>query len=379
MKLPIAAAVLSAALTWAAHAQAQAQDKDSAPRYTFSWLIEGSALKPRGGTTRGVPVTVDTTESPAWKALREKDLTTLERDRRAILAMSGTYRVTFDFLETVPFAAGAKPRAPYQSWGTEKVYVDRNDGRFISLVHILEMRIVMPDGKVAEPMVTKHWRQDWVYEPKQIVEYKGGDRWERRELGTSGSAGAWSQSVYQVDESPRYASLGRWEHTASFSTWQSGDTWRPLPRREWSVRDDYQVLEGTNRHTVIPTGWIQEENNLKTVLSAQRRISDSTPFIAREYGVARYERIRDADFAAADRYYERTREFWDRVRDRWSRVFAEQGAVTLKGPVDKLGLFQPLFARAAEIEEKNRKANEDDDRAITEAFAAMGVNRILQP
>ena len=171
MKVPIAAAVWSAALAWAAAAQAQTQD--NAPRYTFSWLIEGSALKPRGGTTKGVPVTVDTAESPAWKSLQEKDLTTLERDRRAILAMSGTYRVTFDFLETVPFAAGAKPRAPYQSWGTEKVYVDRDEPRFISLVHILEMHILMPDGKVGEPMVTKHWRQDWVYEPKHMVEYKG--------------------------------------------------------------------------------------------------------------------------------------------------------------------------------------------------------------
>lgn len=371
MRIPIAAVAVLAALSWGPGAVAQTQD--NAPRYTFSWLIEGSALKPRGGTTRGVPVTVDTIESPAWKALQERDLTTLERDRRAILAMSGTYRVTFDFLETVPFAAGAKPRAPYQSWGTEKVYVDKDEPKFISLVHILEMHIVMPDGKVAEPMVTKHWRQDWVYEPKQLVEYQGLDRWERHALSASESSGAWSQSVYQVDESPRYASIGRWQHSASFSTWQSGDTWRPLPRREWSVRDDYQVLEGTNRHTVIPTGWIQEENNLKTVLTEQRRISDAAPYVAREYGVARYERIRDADFAAADRYYQRTRGFWDRVHDRWNDVFAVQVVVTLKGPVDKLGLFQPLFARAAEIEEKGRAANKDDDRAITAALQAMGV------
>jgi hypothetical protein len=380
MKLRIVA-ILCAALAWSAGANAQTQTQtqsparppDSAPRYTFSWLIEGSALKPRGGTTKGVPVTVDTAESPAWKSLQEKDLTTLERDRRAILAMSGTYRVTFDFLETVPFAAGAKPRAPYQSWGTEKVYVDRDEPRFISLVHILEMHILLPDGKVSEPMVTKHWRQDWIYEPKHIVEYKGIDRWERRALSASESGGAWSQSVYQVDESPRYASIGRWQHSASFSTWQSGDTWRPLPRREWSVRDDYQVLEGTNRHTVIPTGWIQEENNLKTVLE-QRRISESTPYVAREYGVARYERIRDADFAAADRYYQRTQEFWDRVREKWNGVFAEQRTVTLKGPVDKLGLFQPLFARAGEIEEEGRAPNKQDDRAINDALQAMGVH-----
>jgi hypothetical protein len=126
-----------------------------------------------------------------------------------------------------------------------------------------------------------------------------------------------------------------------------------------------RVLFGTNRHTVIPTGWLQEENNLKTVLTDQRALSATQPYVAREYGFARYERIRDADFAAAERYFERTKEFWDRARDRWNDVSTKQGVVPLKGRVDKLGLFQPLFARPA---------NRDDDRVITDALEAMGVD-----
>src|SRR5687767_1697956 len=74
-----------------------AESNASAPRYTFSWPLDGSAPRPRGGTTKGPAVTLDTAESAAWKALQEKDLTAMERDRRAILAMAGTYRVTFDF------------------------------------------------------------------------------------------------------------------------------------------------------------------------------------------------------------------------------------------------------------------------------------------
>jgi hypothetical protein len=364
----------SSALLVAALMGSAVQAQESNARYTFSWPIDGNTLKPRGGTTKGVPVTLDQADSVTWKALQAQDLAPLERDRRAILAMSGTYRVTFDFLEAAPFAAGAKPVAPYQSWGTEKVYVDRDDPKFLSLVHILEMRILQPDGKVSDPMVTKHWRQDWTYEPADIVEYLGRDRWQRRKLTTAEATGAWSQVVYQVDESPRYASAGRWQHSASFSTWLSGDTWRPLPRREWSVRSDYQLLIGTNRHTVIPTGWLQEESNLKAVLTDRRALSATQPYLAREYGFARYERIRDADFAAADRYYERTKEFWDRVRDQWNSTFTRLGVVTLKGPVDKLGLFQPLFARAEEIEGQPRPVNDDDDRAIREAFKAMGVD-----
>ena len=85
-------------------------------------------------------------------------------------------------------------------------------------------------------------------------------------------------------------------------------------------------------------------------MNAERAIDAAKPYVGREYGVARYERIRDVDFAAADRYYARTRAFWDRVRDTWRGAFAQQGTVTLRGPVDKLGLYRPLFARADEIE-----------------------------
>jgi len=343
----------------------------AAPRYTFSWPIDGANLRPRGGTTKGPPVTLDTRPSESWQALQAAGLSDFERDRRAILAMAGAYRVTFDFLEVVPFTISQAPKAPYQSWGTEKIYVDSDTGKSISLVHILEMRLLKPDGSVSEPMVTKHWRQDWSYEPSSIVEHKGRDRWQRRELSAAEKIGTWMQTVYQVDESPRYASIGRWQHSASFSTWLSGETWRPLPRREWSVRDDYQVLVGTNRHTIEPTGWLQEENNLKTVLTPQREIDASHPYVGREYGVARYERIRDADFAAADLYYQRTKRFWDQVRDRWTDLFAKQGATTLRGPVDKLGLFAPLFERADEI--AAGQAPSDDAEVIHQALKDMGA------
>ena len=345
----------------------------AAPRYTFSWPLDATTIAPRGGTTKGPPVVLDREASQEWQQLQAAGLSTQERDRRAILAMAGTYRVTFDFLEVVPYSAQDKPNAPYQSWGTEKVYVDSDDGTAISLVHILEMRIVQKDGTISEPMVTKHWRQDWQYQPTHVVEYRGNDRWQRRRLNATEAKGVWLQAVYQVDESPRYASLGRWEHSASFSSWLSGETWRPLPRREWSVRDDYQVLVGTNRHTVAATGWVQEENNLKTVLTSTRAIDATKPYVAREYGVARYERIRDADFTGADRYFSQTRRFWDEVRDQWSQIFVKQGEVTLKGPVDKLGLFAPLFAQADAIAEQGEAANAQNSTVIHDALKAMGA------
>ena len=342
---------------------------ESAPRFTFG----GDAQKPRGGTSQGQPVTVDRSPSAAWIALQAPGLDLRERDRRAILAMAGTWRVAFDFVEVATFAgaeaANPKALAPYQSWGTEKVYVDRDEPGLLSLVHILEMRIVGADGKVSEPIVTKHWRQEWAYEPTAIVEYRGGDRWQRRPVAADERAGAWSQTVLQVDESPRYASIGRWVHTPSFSTWISGDTWRPLPRREWTVRRDYQVLAGTNRHTIVPSGWLQEENNLKTVVTTDRAIDVGHPYVGREYGVARYERIRDANFGAADHYYERTRAFWDRVEDTWNADFATRGAITLQGESDQKAFFVPLFERADQIEQKG--PSPDDDAVIRATLDRM--------
>ena len=351
------------------------ENTQSTARYTFSWPLTTDQIKPRGGTTRGAPVQLETAASPAWQKLREDNISNFERDRRAILAMAGTYRVTFDFLEVARFDSEQAPKAPYQSWGTEKIYIDADTEKFISLVHILEMRIVDNEGEISEPFVTKHWRQDWHYEPTEIVEYVGNDRWQKRSIKNTRdthSQGQWRQTVYQVDESPRYASIGRWQHNAAFSTWLGADTWRPLPRREWSVRSDYQVLIGTNRHTITPSGWVQEENNLKAVIDTNRILRTEKPFLAREYGVARYERIRDEGFAEADDYFQRTSQFWDEVRDAWSKIFARYSTITLRGPVDKLGLFAPLFAQADKIVETETASNDNAD-VIKKALAAMGV------
>jgi len=319
-------------------------------RYTFSWPLSADpSLGPRGGSTRGPPMTFDTRPSSAWQALQATGLDDFERDRRAILAMAGGYRVAFDFLEVADFRAEPKRDRPYQSWGTEYVYVAADRGTFISLQHLLVMRIVGRDGKVTEPFVTKHWRQDWTYQDTEIVEYSGINRWQRRTLPPERVQGTWSQAVYQVDDSPRYESLGRWQHSTGASTWISGETLRPLPRREWSVRKDYNVLIGTNRHTVIATGWLQEENNLKAVIDAAGTLDVALPYLAREYGVARYERIRDYDFTAGDRYFERTRSFWEAVRAAWDRRFAANAGLTLVAAVDQADLYVPFFERADAI------------------------------
>ncbi|HEX4985579.1 MAG TPA: DUF6607 family protein [Burkholderiales bacterium] len=317
-------------------------------RYTFAWPLDDGMPKPRGATSRGVPVTLDAQPSVAWLALREPGIGDFERDRRAILAMAGPYRVSFDFLEVARFDPAPKPDAPYQSWGTEYVFVSEDTGDFIALQHILVMRVLQKDGTESEPIVTRHWRQEWRYEADTALVYEGANAWSLRKVPAGLRRGAWVQSVYQVDDSPRYAARGRWQHTASFSTWLSDETWRPLPRREWSVRKDYQVLAGTNRHTIVPTGWLQEENNLKLALDDSGRPREAMPYLAREYGVARYERIKDYDFSAGREYFEKTEPFWAQVRAAW-RAIGERGGFMLTRPADQGQLFVPFFEYAERL------------------------------
>ena len=146
---------------------------------------------------------------------------------------------------------------------TEYVYVIEDDEDFISLQHILVMFMSNEKQEIQGPFVIKHWRQDWKFENSRLIEYMGQDTWGARQFKKSEVEGTWTQAVFQVDDSPRYESFGRWEHEGGVSTWVSMKTWRPLPRREFSVRDDYDALVGTNRHTITPNGWVHEERNFK--------------------------------------------------------------------------------------------------------------------
>jgi hypothetical protein len=148
-----------------------------------------------------------------------------------------------------------------------------------------------------------------------------------------------------VDDSPRYEAIGRWQHEANFSTWLSDTTWRPLPRLETTVRSDYQVLEGSNRHTILHNGWVQEEENYKVALDAAGN-KTATPYLAKELGVNRYERITGFDFSTGDRYWQQTAPFWADVRAEWAAAFAAQPAMTIVEEVEGLPLFAALFEQA---------------------------------
>jgi hypothetical protein len=336
-------------------------------QYTFSWMFaESDSMKPRGGTTSGPEVQLDTRTSEAFAGLQAADLGDRERDRRAILAMAGDYRTSFDFIETIGFTEGYQPRAPYQSWGTERVYVVANEPEFVSLQHIIVMHFLDADGFESDAMVVKHWRQDWQYEDAEVHAFQGRGAFARRVLDQASQKGAWTQTVFQVDDSPRYEAVGRWTHASGVSYWQSDDRRRPLPRREFSVRDDYQALYGSHRITITPAGWTQEEDALKLVLDENNRPSSSRPYLAREAGLSRYDRVLDYDFSAGDEYWQNTGAFWSRVRHYWDALYKAESAFSFVKSAEGMPMFMALFGMAGE----DYESEADMDTAIAALLAS---------
>ena len=318
--------------------------------YVFGWTqLDNPELHvPRGGTSSGPTVDLDKTPSPYWQALQNKNLTKFEQDRLAILAMQGQFKVNFDFMETMGFIEGYVPEKPYQSWGTEFVVAIEEEKNFISLQHIMVMYFNMPDGSISEPMVVKHWRQDWKYQDKVVNDYVGQDTWVQKKIPWNKRRGTWSQIVYQVDDSPRYESYGEWKHSNNSSAWLSKETSRPLPRREASVRNDYDILVGTNIHTITPNGWVHEQNNNKKKL-------DGT-ILAKEIGLARYQRIQNFDWNAGEQYWEATNPFWQEVRKFWTNKLTKSKNITVKPSINNSPLYGKLFGLADAYGRGNTKA-----------------------
>lgn len=317
--------------------------------YVFGWPdYAAPRVKLRGGTSTGAPVTLRTAASAAWEALQQPGLSARERDQAAIRALAGDYRTTFDFLETVVFDAGpdAQPATPYRSWGTERVYLVEDRPGFVSLQHVMVLFMLDAAGNTLGPFVQKHWRQDWTWEPEVVLEFRGFEQFRNRALSDADAAGRWAQTVYQVDDTPRYTLVGRWSHTASYSAWSSEDGWRPLPRRERTVRDDYHAMTGTNRITVGPTGWVHEQDNLKTVLAAAGEIDATQPARAREAGVNRYDLLDGFDFSAGDAYWRETGPFWAAVRRSWAERLLGRTEIAITDRCDDRPIFKILFELA---------------------------------
>ncbi|WP_421790640.1 DUF6607 family protein [Hyphobacterium sp.] len=265
--------------------------------------------------------------------LYERSEAEFQRDREAILAMAGEYDVTFDFREVVALQDGYELADDKLSEAREVVRVIEDTGDLIVMQHLLLT------GEEDDAMVIKHWRQDWEYQPERMMAFRGHDNWDMVEISDAEAAGAWSQSVYQVDDSPRYAGLARWEHGEAISTWEPETSWRPLPRRDDTTRSDYHAIEAVNRHVVTAWGWVHEQDNTKLVVGED---GEFTPLV-REVGVNTYVRTDLPNDSNADEYWAATADYWQLVRDYWDNLEATTTGFHVDDDAEGTLLYGPML------------------------------------
>lgn len=267
-----------------------------------------------------------------------------ERDRQSILAQAGTMRVRFDMRENVSFRAGYEPLEEKLSAGNEIVRVVYDDGERISLQHIL----VMSDD-AGNHMVIKHWRQDWVYQPETVLTYAGPNHWTLTPVSPEQRRGAWSQTVWQTDDSPRYGGVGRWDYTHGIAEWTSNATWRPLARRDAARSPIYDRYLGTNRHALTPAGWVHIQDNMK--MGAAEGDAAELTAIVQEDVINTYRHVDNYDPAPGDAYWAATKDYWAGVRAAWDEVATRNGGIYLEEEANRGAVTgKPLMDWADEIQ-----------------------------
>jgi hypothetical protein len=266
--------------------------------------------------TASTPVAV---QAQTAHATATAPATVFEQDRQAILAQAGQYKVRFDFRENVGFVPGYTPATPHLSGGNEIVRVVHDEGDRISLQHILVME---HDG---QSIVIKHWRQDWVYQPATVLTYAGPNRWLLTAVPEAERAGAWSQTVWQTDDSPRYGGVGRWDHAKGLTQWTSAPTLRPLARRDAVRSPIYDRYLGTNRHALTPAGWVHIQDNTKIGV-----IGGVETVVVQEDVINTYRTDASYDPAPGDDYWAKTTDYWAGVRAAWDAVILAHNGVGLE-------------------------------------------------
>lgn len=272
-------------------------------------------------------------------------------DVKAIMDMCGCYEVEFNFAETFSPIKDYEQHENYRSAGLEYVFPVEKSKDKIVLQHLLI---------VGDTMIIKHWRQDWLYENTDLYTFQKDNTWKYNGFDKKEVEGQWTQKVYQVDDGPRYEGTASWVHVDGKSYWESvADA--PLPRREFSKRDDYNVMVRENRHEITEYGWLHEQDNQKVVRG------ENDELIAWEKGWNTYTKTEDGKCQVAADWWEEHEIYWADVRAVWDELFASKETVKIKKRVDEKVLFMQLFALQDEL-----LANDyDSQNAQTEIKAVI--------
>jgi len=287
----------------------------------------------------------------------EQATASFEQDRADILAMAGNYKVRFDMQESTRWDPAYTPLDRKISGGNEVVRVVADTGRKIILQHLL---VVQDEGK---DMVIKHWRQDWEYEPTRVLVYSDTNTWKWEDVPEKMRTGRWSQTVWQVDDSPRYGGWGQFETQGGLRRWRSNWTWRPLARRDAVRHPVYDRYLSINRHQNTTDGWIHWQDNTKMGTKDGKLVP-----IVQEYVLNTYTKFDGYNVKAADDYWATTKDYWAAVRTEWDRIATEKGGIGIE---EEAETGTVISARLMEL------ANEVQAKTTTTAKAAAEARKLI--
>ena len=257
-----------------------------------------------------------------------------QQDINSIKSMCGCYEVKFNFIETFKYSKDSinyKPSETKHDSGLEWVELVENQPNKIVLQHLL----IVGTG---ENDIVKHWRQDWLYENTDLYSFYKDQSWKFNKLSAKNVKGQWTQKVFQVDDSPRYEGSSSWVHVDGKDYWMNtADS--PLPRREHTKRNDYNVLKRRNIQEITPFGWIHEQDNDKVV----RDTNGKDVLLAQEKGMDIYTKVDDSKCKLAQNWWKNNQELWVKVRSKWATVYASNKDLSLQNKVNKKSLFSVLF------------------------------------
>ena len=164
----------------------------------------------------------------------------------------------------------------------------------------------------------------------------------------------WTQSVWEVTDAPRYMGAGKWVDLNNQTFWLN-TTDAPLPRREYTTRKDYNVMNRTNRLVVAENGYTHEQDNKKIIRSDNQPDS----ILAEEKGYNDYVRLPQADCDAAKTFWTpKKAAFWADVRSAWDNILDNSNFVQLKGKVDGKRLYEAMD----ELENNQSITNRQDQQ-----------------
>jgi uncharacterized protein DUF6607 len=248
--------------------------------------------------------------------------------QQSVRSLCGCFEVEFKYAETFAPDTAYKFHPRYHASGLEWVVPEEATDKKFVLQHLLI---------IDDTTTIKHWREDWEFEKYDRWAFDHDATWKHITGDKLNEKGHWIQTVWEVDDAPRYQGSSVWLSNNNKNYWEN-TTDAPLPRREYSKRNDYNVLQRTNRIIITDTGWIHEQDNKKII----RNDSVSDKLLAEEKGYNIYRRTSDSKCLKASAWWQDHKSFWKTVREEWDAAMKDKNNIHLLAKIDGKYLYQQI-------------------------------------